>query len=233
MKHNAIFWMAGIFNLLLLPSTLAAQYQPQDFRTGKKMVKSILILPPEASVMKSGMKGAEPLVAEAQTLGSDLTPIVGKVLSEKGCNILQDPFSSDSLDRNPDLKYALSNLQSRYDKLQVLLLKKPKDVKTGRFSLGDEVANFSPGAAADGLVFVRAKGFVPTTGLKTFVVLTGMGITYSHVSLDISVVDAQTGTMLYFAKPSFNGNFVGKPDAMTASIVKSFYYFRLQGSPKN
>ena len=51
--------------------------------------------------MKSGMKGAEPLVAEAQTLGSDLTPIVGKVLSEKGCNILQDPFSSGRLGPKP------------------------------------------------------------------------------------------------------------------------------------
>jgi len=233
MKRIAFFWMAGIFILSLLPRRTSAQYQRRDFRTGEKIAKNILILPPEASVMKSGMKGAEPLVAESQALGSALIPIVGKVLSDKGCNILQDLFSSEALDRNPDLKYALSDLQSRYDKLQVLLLKRPKDVVKGRFSLGDEVTNFSPGAAADALVFIRARGFVPTTGLKTFVVLTGMGITYSHISLDISVVDAQTGTILYFAKPSFSGNFVGKPEGMKASITKSFYYFRLQGSPKN
>jgi len=233
MRREAIFGMAGTFFLSLLPCTLDAQYQPPDFRTGEKTVKNILILPPETSVMKSGMKGAEPLVAEEQSLGSDLTSLVAKVLSEKGCNILQDPFSSEAMDRNPNLKYALSDLQSRYDKLQVLLLKKPKDVRAGRFSLGDEVANFSPGASADGLVFVRAKGFVPTTGLKTFVVLTGMGITYSRVSVDISVVDAQTGTILYFAKPNSSGNFVGKPEGMKPSIVKSFYYFRLQGPPKS
>jgi hypothetical protein len=233
MKRGTTFWIAGVIFLSLVPHTLFAQYQPQDFKIGEKTVENILILPPEANVMKSGMKGGEPLVAEGQALGSNLVSIVEEVLSEKGCNILRDPFGPVTLDRNPDLKYGLSNLQSRYDKLQVLISKKPKDVQTGRFSLGDEVANFSSAAAADGLVFVRANGFVPTTGLKTFVVLTGMGITYSHVSLDISVVDAQTGRILYFAKPSFSGNFVGKPGDMKASIVRSFYRFRLQGPPKN
>jgi hypothetical protein len=233
MNRKAIWGIPGVFFLSLLPLSLAAQYQPQDFKIGEKTVKNILILPPEASVVKSGMKGADPLVAESQALGADLTSIVGKVLSEKGCNVSQGPFGTDALDRNPDLKYALSDLQSQYDKLQVLLLKKPKDVRTGRFSLGDEVTNFSPGAGEDALVFVRARGVVPTTGLKTFVVLTGMGITYSRISLDISVVDAQTGTILYFAKPNFSGNFIGKPDGMKPSIVKSFYSFRLQGPPKN
>jgi hypothetical protein len=232
MKRKDFFLMAGVFFLFLLPRAVAAQYQTQGFKIGDRTVKNILIVPPEASITKSSLKGSEPLVAEAQELESDLTPIVARVLSEKGCNILKDPFSSGALDREPQLKYALSDLQARYDKLQVLISKKPKDVRTGRFSLGDEVSNFSPGAAADGLVFVRAKGFVPTTGLKTFVVLTGMGYTYSRVSLDISVVDAQTGTILYFAKPNFSGNFVGKPEDMKTSIVKSFYYFRLQGPPK-
>ena len=232
MKREAIFRMAGIFCLSVLPSTLAAQYQPKDFKTGKKLVKNILILPPEATLMKSGMKGSEPLVAEAQALGSGLSPIVEQILSDKGCNVLPDVFGASVMDQNPDLKYALSDLQTRYDKLQVLVAKKPKDVRTGRFSLGDEVANLSPGIAADGLVFVRAKGFVPTTGLKTFVVFTGMGVTYSHVSLDISVVDAQTGTILYFAKPGFSGNFVGNPSSMKEAINRSFYDFRLQYPPK-
>ena len=232
MKREGIFRMAGVLFLFALPTTLVAQYQQPDLKSGKKLVKNILILPPEANLMKSGMKGSEPLVAESQALETGLSSIVRQTLSDKGCNMLPDAFSPDALNQDPDLKYALSDLQTRYDKLQVLLKKKPKDVRTGRFSLGDEVANFSPGAAADGLVFVRAKGVVPTTGLKTFVVFTGMGVTYSHLSLDISVVDAQTGAILYFAKPGFSGNFIGNPDSMKETINRSFSDLRLQYPPK-
>ncbi len=217
-----LFPIAGILFLSLLPGTLAAQYQSPDLKSGKKSIKNVLILPPETTLVKSGMKGSEPLVAESQAWGSGLSSVVAHKLSAKGFHVLEDPFTTAALDQNPDLKYALADLQARYDKLQVLLQKKPKDVRKGRFTLGDEVANFSPGAAADVLVFARAKGVLPTTGLKTFVVLTGMGITYSHASVDISIVDAQTGTVLYFAKPGINGNFVGNPETMGPAIEHSF-----------
>jgi len=231
-KRRAIFQIVAIFLLAVLPRTLAAQYEHPDLKSGKKAIASVVILPPEASLVKSGMKGAEPLVAEAQTLESGLISVVGETFSGKGCNLMQDATSAADLDQNPDLKYALSDLQTRYDKLQVLLKKKPKDVRNGRFSLGDEVANFSPGAAADALVFVRAKGVVPTTGLKTFVIITGMGVPYSRVDLDISVVDAQTGNVLYFAKPDSFGNFVGKPETMKKAIEKPFSKFDCQSSLK-
>jgi len=230
MKREIIFRTAGILFLSVLPCTLFAQYQVQDLKSGKKLVKSILILPPKTSLVKSGMKGAEPFVAESQALDLGLASIVKQTLTDKGCNVLPDAFSTDGLDQNPNLKYALSDLQTRYDKLQVLVTRKPKDVQTGRFSLGDGVANLSTGA--DGLVFVRARGVIPTTGLKAFVVFTGMGVTYSHLWLDISIVDAKTGTILYFAKPRFSGNFVGNPDSMKETINRSFSELRLQYPPK-
>ena len=81
-------------------------------------------------------------------------------------------------------------------------------------------------------MFVRAGGVVETDVKKAFVVLTGMGVTYNRVALDISVVDSQTGTILYFAKPGSYGNFVGNPDSMKGSIDKSFSDFKLQYPPK-
>jgi hypothetical protein len=231
MNREVIFRMAGIFLIFLLPITLAAQYEHPDLKTGKKSVQNVLVLPPAASLVKSGMKGSEPLVAESHALELGLSSIVKETLAGKGCTVLQDAFSPDAMDQNADLKYALADLQTRYDKMQILLNKKPKDVRNGRFSLGDEVANFSPGAAADALVFVRASGVVQTAGKKAFVVLTGMGVTYNHVTLDISVVDAQTGAILYFAKPGSNGNFVGNPDSMKKAIDKSFSEFKPQNPP--
>lgn len=225
MNRAKFFRVAGILLLSMLPARLPAQYENQDLKSGKKIVKNILILPPEASLLKSGMKGAEPLVDESRMMENGLSSVVGETLTGKGCKILQDSLSADALDHNPDLKYSLSNLQTSYDKLQALLLKKPKDVRTGRFTLGDEVANFSPGAAADALVFVRASGNVKTAGLKTFVVVTGMGYARNRAKVEISVVDAQTGAILYFAEPNVYGNFLGKPGSMKEPIAKSFSNF--------
>jgi hypothetical protein len=137
------------------------------------------------------------------------------------------------LDENSDLKYALTDLQTRYDKLQVLIKKKPKDVRTGRFTMGDEVANLSPGADADALVFVRANGYLPTAGLKTFVIVTGMGVTRNYAQVAISEVDAQAGTVLYFGESNVYGNFLGDPDSMKVKIYNSFSNFWPRYTSKN
>jgi hypothetical protein len=232
MKRATIFLISGIFLLFLFPSSLPAQFEHPDLKSGKKVIKTVVILPPSASLVKSGMKGNEPLVTESQSLELGLSSIVRETLAGKGCNIAQDALSPTALDQNPDLKYALSDLQTKYDQLQVLLNKKPKDVRAGRFSLGDEVANFNPSATADALVFVRAKGVVTTGGKKAVVALTGMGVANNHVALDISVVDAQTGAILYFAKPGSGGDFVGNADSMKKAIDKSFSSFETQNASK-
>jgi len=218
--------MSLCFLLFILPRTAAAQYENQDLKSGKKVITNLVILPPAASLVKSGMKGQEPLVEEAKTLEGGLSAELTKILSDKGFKVTQSAAAIDSLAENSDLKYALSNLQTRYDQVEVLLKKKPKDVRKGRFTLGDEVTNFTPGASADALVFVRANGVVPTAGMKTFVVLSGIGYTRNYARLGISVVDAQTGTILYFANPSISGNFIGKPDSMKNSIENSLKEFQ-------
>jgi hypothetical protein len=225
-KRKMNIQMAAFFFLCLLPCTVAAQYEHQDLKSGRKMITNIAILPPAASLVKSGMKGQEPLVEEAKMLEGGLSIELMEILSGKGFNVTQSAAAFDSLEENTNLKYALSNLQTRYDQVEVLLKKKPKDVRKGRFTLGDEVTNFTPGASADALVFVRANGVVPTAGMKTFVVLSGIGYTRNYARLGISVVDAQTGTILYFANPSITGNFVGKPGSMKNSIENSLKEFQ-------
>jgi hypothetical protein len=224
-KRNHGIKLAAVFFLFLLPSTAAAQYENQDLKSGKKTITKIVIMPPAASLVKSGMKGQEPLVEEAKLFEGGLSVELAEILSGKGFTVTQGAAAFISHEEDSNLKYALSNLQTRYDQVEVQLKKKPKDVRKGRFTLGDEVTNFAPGASADALVLVRANGVVPTAGMKTFVVLSGIGYTRNYARLGISVVDAQTGTILYFANPSITGNFVGKPESMKNSIENSLKEF--------
>jgi hypothetical protein len=225
MKHQYLVRFAYALALFLLTGALAAQDVNQDLKSGKKQVKTVRILPPEANLVKSGMKGAEPLAAESRTMETGLSSVLTQSLSQKGFSVLPSAFTAEALDKDSDLKYALSDVQTRYDKMQVLLAKKPKGIRSGRFSLGDEVANLNPAGDAGALVFVRADGYVPTAGLKTFVVVTGMGFARNYAKLDISVADAQTGTILYFAKANVYGNFLGNPDSMKEKIYNSLSGF--------
>jgi hypothetical protein len=190
----------GLLALTVLLATLHAQFEHPDVKSGKKAIHSVLVLPAEAKIVKSGMKGNEPLVEESHRFELTLTSSVSETMAGRGCTVLPDVFSPAALDANPDLKYALADLQSRYDKLQEQLAKKPKDVRAGRFTLGDEVANFSPSAAADALVFVRGGGVISTTGKALFGALTGVG-GGSYLGSAISIVDAQTGSILYYGTP--------------------------------
>jgi hypothetical protein len=212
---------AGTLFLALLPSALGAQIAHTDLQDGKKLVHTVLILPAQARVVKSGVKGNEPLVEESRALEGGLTAAVLYALTSAGCNVLPSAFGDESLSQNPDLKYALADLQTRFDKVWDQLAKKPKDVRTGRFTLGDDVANFSPGATADVLVFVRGEEAVFTGGRKLLGALAGGYVPSQAVTLRIALVDAQSGVVLYVDE--------APPGIVQKDIEKSFKKF---GNPK-
>jgi hypothetical protein len=212
---------AGTLFLALLPPTLGAQIAHTDLQDGKKMVHTVLILPAQARVVKSGVKGTEPLVEESRALEGGLASAVMVALTGVGCNVLPGAFSDESLSQNPDLKYALADLQTRFDKVWDQLARKPKDVRTGRFTMGDDVANFGPGAMADALVFVRGEEAVFTGGRKLLGALAGGYVPSQAVVLRIAIVDAQSGVVLYVDE--------APPGIVQKDIEKSFKKF---GNPK-
>ena len=63
--------------------------------------------------------------------GSDDT---GQVLWLCGCD-----FKPETLEGNEKMKYALADLQTNFDELNLKISKKNKDIEKGRFSLGDKV----------------------------------------------------------------------------------------------
>jgi hypothetical protein len=83
----------------------------------------------------------------------------------------------------------------------VQLAKKPGGVEKGRYTLGDRVAKFEPGAGADALVFLRGAGYLPTPGRRAVAVVTfdlpGAAAMFQG---DLTCVDAKTGEVLVFIR---------------------------------
>jgi hypothetical protein len=214
---------AGIILLMIACSfsLVRAQYAHPDLKSGKIVVRKVLILPPRVTVTKSGMKGNETLIAESGMVEAALPAIVAQAVEAKGCTVLGNVFTPEAFERNQDLKFAVADIQDRFDALYKHMNEKPKDVRNGRFSLGDEIANFNPGAAADALVFVRAWGVVNTGGKKVLGAIAGVNET-DYIAVNISVVDSQSGAVLYYGLSATGSGYLEHPERMEKPIEASF-----------
>jgi hypothetical protein len=214
---------AGVVLLMMACSvSLArAQFAHPDLKSGKVVVRKVLVLPPHVNVTKSGMKGNESLIPESRIVEGALPAIISEAMQSKGCTVLDNLFAPDALEKNQDLKFALADVQDRFDALHKHISEKPKDVRKGRFTMGDEVANFNPGAAADALVFVRASGIVNTGGKKVLGAIAGVNET-DYIVVDIAIVDSQSGAVLYYGWSVTAGNYLEHTERMKKPIEGSF-----------
>lgn len=129
--------------------------------------------------------------------------------------------STNSAEADTQKKYQLSDIQARYDALLPKIVKKPKDVKKGRFTLGDEILNLNLDKGTDAIVFIRGHGQKLTKGMKTFSVLT-MSLNLPYLALTIGIVDAHTGEVLVYANPVAVADATGQNDkALSSAIDKS------------
>ena len=114
----------------------------------------------------------------------------------------------------------MADIQTRYDALLPKIEKKRKDVKKGRFSLGDEVLNLHLDKSADAIVFIRGQGQKLTSGKKTFQILVG-GMP-AYLKLMIGIIDARNGEVLLYTDPVLVGDPTTAVDRLRKALEKGF-----------
>lgn len=221
MKNKLVYVFSLLFVMLISGREVSAQDLHPKLKSGEKTVRTVLVLPPKVEIVRQGVKGVEGMIKESEEVEEVILKMVSKVLNEKNINLAASPFTPQSLEANNELKYALADIQTRYDALLPKMQKKSKDVTKGRFSLGDEVLKLSPEGSADALLFIRARGVQPTTGKQVFGVLT-FTPSFPIVALSIGLVDSHTGEVLLYAKPIAIGDAVKKGEkVLNKPIAKS------------
>jgi hypothetical protein len=224
MKKRIAFAGILLAGIIVAAVPAPAQFEHPELKSRKRVVKGAIILPPKVAVMKAGMKSNEPMIEEGRQVELALPGMIARVLEEFGCKVQESPFSAAALEKDAELKYALADMQTRFDAVLEQLKKKPKDVRKGRFTLGDEVLKVNPGGA-DTLIFVRATGFLSTGGKKVFSAMIGGPGLIQMVQVNVTIVDGQNGTVLYFARSLATGNFVQETEKMAKPIRGSFKNF--------
>jgi hypothetical protein len=210
--------------LAFLSASVWAQFEHPDLKSGKAVVKTLVILPPNVIFKKNGVKSVEELPEVSRDLENALPPLITGALNQKHYEVNDKAFSSDALEKDSDLKYAVADLQKRFDEVLPQMQRKPKDVRKGRFTLGDEVAKLNPGGTADAMIFVRGFGQTVTGG-KAFLSAMAHSYTYSGIFYYIAVVDAHTGNVLYYGVAGGIGSHLVKTPSTGKSMEKFFKNF--------
>lgn len=139
-------------------------YLHREFKSGERLIRTIAVLPARVSLTKFTVwHGNEPMVTESVPVAEKLKEFVSGALQDK-YRVEKSAFAKPIGPADTEPMYSAANLWMRFETIIPRLLKKPKDLQKGRYSLGSEVDALAAGISADGLVFVRAEGREVVTG---------------------------------------------------------------------
>ena len=206
-----------------------AQYLNPKIADKSITLHSAVILPAKVEITKESSKGSEMMVAESEQTSKAVSEAIGQILKERKISVLPSPFEGESATTDEKYRYVLADIQTRYDALLPKLVKKSKDVKKARFSLGDEVMLLNVDKSADALIFIRGQGRVFTKGKTAFTILNPFSFDFPIVFITIGIVDARTGEVLVFTKPVSATKVLNDPKALNKIILKSLK--KLPASP--
>ena len=113
----------------------------------------LALLPPHAEMMKQKMVMTAQLVAEAQRLEAITTDAMAADLRKRGYEVII--IDHNAVNADPKLQELLLKANSRYEEEWARILRKPKRVRYGYYSAGDESRILAAALDVDGLVFTR------------------------------------------------------------------------------
>ena len=202
------------------PLVARAQFLHPKITKNEVTVRRVVILPAKVDVVRDSMKGPEGMAAESDELSGRVEKMVTEVLvNKKHITTLSAPAPSTA-DGTAQGKYTVADIQTKFDELLPKIMKKRKDVKNGRFSMGDEVLNLNLDKSADAIVFIRGRGQKLTSGKTAFVWLVG-GLP-AYLIMQIGVVDAHTGEVLLYTDPALSGDPTTAVDRLRKALEKGF-----------
>ena len=213
--------VAGFIALVAVmsPVVVRAQFLHPKISSKQSTIRNVVILPAKVDVVRASMKGPEGMAAESDILSARVEKMVNEVLATRHVTTLSGPASSSN-EGDAQRKYAVADIQAKFDDLLPKVMKKRKDVKKGRFSMGDEVLNLNLDKSADAIVFIRGQGQKLTSGKTAFVWLVG-GMP-AYLKLMIGIVDARNGEVLLYTDPILAGDPTTAVDRLRKALEKSF-----------
>lgn len=209
--------------LAVMAGPFHAQNVNQQCKRDHRVIRTVLLMPVGVNLVRDSMKGGEGMTEASEQLARTLYQAVSAELLSRGVTVL--PKTAAALHSDQD-RYALADVDRRYTTVARLMFRRPGGVKSGRYTLGDEIAAWPPAAQADTLVFVQAGGAVPTAGKQVFGWAV-LGPRIPNLVVKTGFVDARSGIVLALANAQILGNATRKSE----DALQEGLRFGFQGLP--
>lgn len=216
--RTAVIAAAVMITAAVLPSAARAQFLHPKIAKKETTIRKVVVMPAKVDIVRDSMKGPEGMAAESEAVSERVAKMVSDALATKQVATLSGPVSATG-DDAAQQKYAVADIQSRYDDLLPKIMKKRSDVKKARFTMGDEVLNLNLDKDADAIVFIRGKGQKQTSGKTAFRLLVG-GV-QPHLLVNIGIIDARTGEVLLYTDGVITGDPTANEGSLRHAITKS------------
>ena len=204
--NRKISWLLALGLLLLIASTSVGTQAPvrpvsylhPRLKAKEVKVRTVLLLPPIVTETKQGVKGSEGMAKEEDDATNALAAQIANDLKEAALRLIRhSPRRRSRIITNSSMPSP--TCKRSIDEIGPQINRKPKDVRKGRFTLGDMVAVLNSKGSADALVFVRSNGVKLTKGKG---MMTGglVGLAASGkptFTTTVTVVDARSGDVLF------------------------------------
>lgn len=184
--------------LLIATGADARWFASAEFAEPDSRPHKLALLPPHAEMMKQKMVMTEQLVQEAQRLEAITTDAMAAHLRDRGYEVVV--IDQNAVNADPKLQELVLKANSRYEEEWARIVRKPKRVRYGYYSVGDEARILAAALDVDGLIFTRIVATGAGGGQKALRMLIGGFATFTR--LDASIVDGDDGAVeaFYFAR---------------------------------
>jgi hypothetical protein len=189
--------------LVLVTTTLtarAAMHATPEFKEGATRPRSIVFLPPRASLIKKKIVKTEQQIDESAELATYLGANVEAAFKAQGYEVRI--LRPEEVNADPELQELVVDADRRYSEmLTQVRMRLPRQIGKRRYEAGDEMRVLAAKLGVDAIGFAEIQIFAAAAGSTAVSLLTGFGSAGSSTLVSISLIDGETANIEAFFVP--------------------------------
>jgi hypothetical protein len=186
--------VVGLFLFLTGASALANGIMTPEYARGEYRPKSMVLIPPQATVSKNKVASTEQMIEEGSKLEDAAVLVLSRQFAELGYEL--NTLSVAEVIADPELQTMVRNVNERYDEELARMGFKAKEIRSRRYGLGDPARILAARLGAEALAIGRIDASGATGGQKTMAFLIGGSM--GHASMSVGIVAGDNGDIEAF-----------------------------------
>lgn len=178
----------------------AAMHATEEFEEGATRPRSIVFLPPQATLIKKKIVQTEQQIEESGELANYLGSSVEAAFKAQGYDVRV--LTPADVSADPELQELVLDASRRYaEMLTQVRMRLPRQIAKRRYEAGDEMRALAAKLGVDAVGFAEIQIFAAAAGASAVSILTGFGSAGSSTLISVSVIDGATSNIEAFFVP--------------------------------